>query len=168
MIPGFDPSKFIEKEFSIQRISWNLYDVDLNYLKGTIRVLTIPVSVLEIPTEVPNQQTTNRQYAFLFQTVVGFVNRGMKHQSDPTPFDINKVDENDKVDITNDLVTSDEPFSEFLLAGTPKTILRMKTTLLKAELIKNRFNILGDPIIWVQTNTSYSTTVIKGQGYSIK
>ena len=92
---------------------------------------------------------------------MGFSNLGKKGQSDLrtiTPEEYLKLE---KEDITSFANARDEPLNEFVLGGSPPLLVRTKTVLMKAELMKDRYNAFGDPQILVTHNTSHSVSEYK-------
>ncbi len=66
-----------------------------------------------------------------------------------------------KEDITSFARPRDEPLNEFLVGGSPPLLVRTKTVLMKAEIMKDRYNAFGDPQIFVTHNTSHSVSEYK-------
>lgn len=165
MMPNPDFSKFKNKEFRILNVAWNVYDIDDSKVRGTLRVLGFPVYVLERPPEYrPPGSSDKPMYTLQIQNIVAFINSGKKGSPNNQPLNIQDLSDDEKIDITSSASTAIEPFSEFLVPmGKGKIVLlRLKTSLMKVELIKDRTNYLGDPILIVQTTTSQSTSEYKG------
>lgn len=166
MMPNPDLSKFKNKEFRILNIAWNVYDIDGPEVKGTLRVLGFPIYVLEVPTEYkPPGKSDKPTFALQVQNLVTFINLGEKGIPNNQPLNVQDLSEDEKIDITSNALTGIEPFSEFLVPmGRGKNVLlRLKTSLMKVEVIKDRTNYLGDPILIVQSTTSQSTSEYKEQ-----
>lgn len=164
MMPNPDLSKFKNKEFRILNIAWNVYDIDGPDAKGTLRVLGFPIYVLEVPPEYkPPGSSDKPMYALQVQYLVSFINLGEKGTPNNQPLSVQDLSDDEKIDITSSALTGIEPFSEFLVPmGKGKNVLlRLKTTLMKVEVIKDKTNFLGDPILMVQSTTSQSTSEYK-------
>ncbi len=162
MMPSFDQSKLINREFQILKVSWSLYDIDHEDVKGLLRVVGFPVNILEVPVELLPNVSNQKLFALQIQNLVSFVSKGKKGVSDPNPIIVEQIEEEQKIDITSSIMPVDEPFSEYLIAPMRNTLLRTRTTVTKVELVKGRTNSFGDPLLLIQSNTAHSVSQFKG------
>lgn len=164
-----DPSRFIDLHFTIKKISWSLYEVDdRQNIKGIARLLAIPTNIFEVPREFLPPRMQPPVIALNTQGVVAFSNEGKKGPPSPhlSPEESSKAPQED---LTSYVTTRDEPFNEYIVSrrgGTP-LLVRTKTVLIKLVVLKNRYNIFGDPVIRIEHNTSHSVSEYKeGELYS--
>jgi hypothetical protein len=160
-IGGPDPTKFKDLHFRIKKLDWSIYEIDHAEVKGTLRLLAVPTNIFEIPKELMPQTTTERILGLNTQGIVGFLNEGKKGPSDPQPLNPADLPRIAKQDLTSHTTTREEPFNEYLIGGNPALLVRTKTVMLKVEWLKDRFNVFGDPQLWVNHNTSHSVTEYK-------
>jgi len=157
-----EPSKFTDLNFVIKKIAWSIYEVNHPIVKGTLRLLAVPTNILEIPQQFLPLDAKTPILAMNTQGIVGFINEGKKgpigKPMSPQEFDLAP-----REDITSYVVTRDEPFNEYVAARREKApiLVRTKTILLKAQILKDKYNVFGDPVIWVDHNTSHSVTESK-------
>jgi hypothetical protein len=157
-----EPSQFFDLDFVIKKISWSLYEVESTKIKGTLRLLSIPTNILEIPEDALPPGAKPPVLAVNSQGIVSFINRGKKEASGG-PIPPQEFDSIPKEDITSYLTTSDEPFNEYVAKrlGKVPLLVRTKTVLLKALVLKNKYNVFGDPIIYAEHSTSHSVSEYK-------
>jgi hypothetical protein len=162
MSTPLDPSKFIDLNFVIRKIAWSIYEVNHPKAKGTLRLLGVPTNILEIPEEFLPPDAKPPVLAMNTQGIVGFINEGKKGPIG-TPMSPQEFNLAPREDITSFVTTRDEPFNEYVAARRGKTpiLIRTKTIMLKVQMLKDQTNVFGDPIIWVDHNTSHSATESK-------
>jgi len=91
--------------------------------------------------------------------VVSFTNKGKKEEPSSEILSPDEIKKARRVDITSYAQDSAfEPWNEFVLEGTPPTILRQRTILAKLELLVSHRNYLGDPVLNVNHNTTFSAS----------
>ena len=139
-------------------MNWSIYDIETSTIQGTLRVMAVPINIVEVPRSLLPPGTTGRALGLNTQGVVGFTNRGGKGAIDPRPITPEEAQKNEKQDLTSFLTVRDEPFNEFILAGRPPTLLRTKTVVVKVEVLVGRRNAMGDPALLVNHSTSLSTS----------
>jgi hypothetical protein len=157
-----EPSKFLDLDFVIKKIAWSLYEVGSPKIKGTLRLLSIPTNILEIPENSLPPGAKPPVLAVNTQGIVSFVNRGNKEPSG-RPILPQEFDSVPKEDITSYVTTSDEPFNEYVAARLAKSplLVRTKTILLKVLVLKDKYNVFGDPVIYAEHDTSHSVSEYK-------
>jgi hypothetical protein len=157
-----EPSGFIDLDFVIKKIAWSLYEVESSKVKGTLRLLSIPTNILEIPESSLPQGAKPPALAVNTQGIVSFVNRGKKEPSG-RPISPQEFDMVPKEDITSFVTTSDEPFNEYVAARRGRTplLVRTKTIVLKVLVLKDKYNVFGDPVIYAEHSTSHSVSEYK-------
>jgi len=151
----------IDRPFRILKVEWSIYDIDHPDVKGTIRLVGIPSNIYEVPAKLLPLGTLGPVFTLVTQGIVGFANQGRKGPSDPRPITLAQYRKLPKEDITSYAHVRDEPFNEFLLTGSPQWLVRTKTVLIKAELVRNRYDAFGDPQVLVTHNTSHSVSEYK-------
>jgi hypothetical protein len=151
----------IERSFRVLKIEWSIYDIDHPEVKGTIRVVGIPSKIYEVPRKDLPTGTLGPVLTLVIQGRVGFVNHGTKGASDPRPITPDEYTKLPKEDITNYVQARDEPTNQFLVDGSPQLLVRTKTVMTKAELVKDRYDAFGDPHVLVTHNTSHRVSEYK-------
>lgn len=161
-IVPLEPTKFIDRYFVIKKIDWSVYEVAHPSVKGTLRVLGVPTNILEIPLSMLPPGTASPVVAVNTQGIVAFINEGKK-QTSGKPISPAEFSLAPKEDITSFVTARDEPFNEYVVQrpGQATVLVRTKTVLLKAEVLKDMYSIFGDPMIWVNHNTSHSVSELK-------
>jgi hypothetical protein len=157
-----DPTKFIDLYFVIKKIGWSIYEVDYADVKGSLRLLGIPTNILEIPEEMLPSGSKPPVIALNIQGIVAFTNQGNKGSSE-RPILPEEFDAIPKDDITSYVTPRDEPFNEFVVQriSKPALLVRTRTVLIKAEVFRNKYNPFGDPVVWVNHNTTHSLSEYK-------
>jgi hypothetical protein len=157
-----DPTRFIDLYFVIKKISWSVYEVNHPTVKGTLRLIGLPTNIFEIPAEMLPPGAPLPVISLTAQGIVAFINEGKKQPSGKplSPVEFNVAA---KEDITSYVTPRDEPFNEFVVQrlGKAPILVRTKTVLLKAEVLKDRYNVFGDPMLWINHNTSHSISECK-------
>lgn len=162
-MPGISPDILKDKLFRIKKLEFNTYEVDNPNVKGTLRLVSIPMNILEIPDNlIPPERLTPGlpAYAIAAQTLVGFTNKGKKGQPSTKVWLPDEIKKAKKIDITSFAQDSAfEPWNEFVVQGNPPILVKQRTILTKLEWIMNETNQFGDPFLWANTNTSSSVSV---------
>ncbi len=153
-----DPKKFKYRNFRVESLDWNIYEVDHPEVKGILKVLAFPVYVFEV-TEVAPVQPGTPNLQILYQPLISFYNAGQKVEGDTTPVTPEEY-RSKRVDITDSINATSMPLCSYVLDGEPPLRLRISTTVTKVELIQGKVTQWGDPIIWVTWNANYSVTEI--------
>jgi len=148
----------IDRPFRILKVEWSVYDLDHSEVKGTIRLVGIPSNIYEVPRKDLPAGTLGPVFNLAIHGVVGFTNEGRKGASDSRPMTPDEYRKLAKEDITAHAHARVEPLNEFLVAGSPPFLVRTKTILMKAELVKGRYDAFGDPQIVVTHNTLHSVS----------
>jgi hypothetical protein len=151
----------IERSFRVLKIEWSIYDINHPEVKGTIRVVGVPSKIYEVPRNDLPTGTLGPVLTIVIHGAVGFTNQGRKGTGDPrsiTPEEYLKLP---RKDITNYAQPRDEPLNEFLVDCSPPLLVRTKTILTKAELVKGRYDAFGDPQVFVTHNTSHRVSEYK-------
>jgi hypothetical protein len=151
----------IDRPFRILKIEWSIYDIEHPQVKGTIRLVGIPSKICEVPRKDLPAGALGPVFTLVIQGTVGFANQGRKGVSDPRPITPDEYPKLPKEDITSYAHARDEPLNQFLVEGSPPLLVRTKTVLTKAELVKDRYDAFGDPQVLVTHNTSHSVSEYK-------
>lgn len=143
------------------KVEWSIYDIEHPNVKGTIRLVGIPSNIYEVPRNALPAGTLGPVFSLVIQGIVGFANQGRKGPSDPRTITRQEYPKLPKEDITSYVHARDEPLNEYLVEGNPPLLIRTKTVLMKAELVKDRYDAFGDPQVLVTHNTSHSVSEYK-------
>lgn len=151
----------IDRSFRILKIEWSIYDIQHPNIRGTVRLVGIPTNIYEVPRNLLPAGTLGPVFNLAIQGIVGFSNQGKKGTSDPREITREEYPKLPKEDITSYTHARDEPLNEFLVPGNPAFLVRTKTALIKAELVKDRYDAFGDPQVIVAHNTTHTVTKYK-------
>jgi hypothetical protein len=114
-----------------------------------------------VPGKLPPSGTLGPVFTLAIQGIVGFANVGRKGANDPRRVTADEFPKLPKEDITSYAHARDEPMNELLVAGSRPLLVRTKTVLTKAELVKDRYDAFGDPQIIVTHRTLHSVSEYK-------
>ena len=151
----------IDRPFRILKVEWSIYDIDHPDVKGTIRLVGIPSNIYQVPGNLLPDGALGPVFTLVTQGIVGFANLGKKGPNDSRPITYDEYPKLPKEDITSYAHARDVPLNEFLVEGSPPLLVRTKTVLMKAELVKDRYDAFGDPQVLVTHNTSHSVSEYK-------
>jgi hypothetical protein len=151
----------IDRSFRILKVEWSIYDIEHPNIKGTIRLVGIPSNIYEVPGKLLPGGKLGPVFTLVIQGIVGFANQGKKGPSDPREITADEYPKLPKEDITFYAHAREEPLNEFLVGGNPPLLVRTKTVLMKAEIVKDRYDAFGDPQIIVTHNTSHTVSEYK-------
>jgi hypothetical protein len=154
------PDNTEDLEFRVQKFEYNQYQllIDANDIKGILRVVTVPTRILKF------KETADGKPRFFMYSVnaLSFVNTGEYGEPNPTPLTSEELESNEKLDITDYLDVLIEPYNIYITVNTkPHFAIRAKSTVIKAELLPNRFDYYGNPVFNVQVNTAISYAFYK-------
>jgi hypothetical protein len=162
VIPNFniDVSNLQDKRFKIRKIQYNTYEVHHSHLKGQLRLIVVPTVILQLPKEVAGP-SKNGYPSFIISTqaVVGFASDLQRKLVSPLVND-SDIAQAKKIDITSFIISesSNEPWNEFIIAGSPLLMIRAKTILTRLEWVEGHTDSFGGPILSVNHNTTHSVT----------
>ncbi len=145
--------------FRVDRFDYNQYDIfneNLNLI-GTLRIAVVPFRILKLK--------SSSEIKFFMQSVnvISYMNRGEYSKPDNRPLTMNELNSLPKIDITDLLDPINEPFNIFITMGTEKIYsIRSKSTIVKAELLKGRYDYYGNPMFTVEVNTGISYAYADG------
>jgi hypothetical protein len=157
-----DASKLIDKFFKIKKLQYNIYHIDHPTVKGQLRLVAVPVNVLEVPKDsLPPEAIAAGATPYVLGTaaIVGFSNRGEKKTPTKQPIqdELNKAK---KEDITSFVADSPyEPWNEFILQGNPPMLLKTRTILTKLEWLPEYTDPFGAPVLNANHNTNHTIGV---------
>lgn len=144
-------------------MEFSTYELDNPNVKGQIRVLAVPVIIMEIPERlVPEEAKTPGipTYSIMSQNVIGFVNTGKKGPPSPQVYTPEELKKSKKVDISSYAQDSPfEPWNEFVIEGTPAILIKQRTILAKVELVVDHYNQFGDPILMISPSITNSVSI---------
>jgi len=119
----------------------------------------VPLNIYEVPPEFVPREASGPVLAVNTQGVVSFLNEGKKGQPGQ-PVAPPAYASIPKDDITQFVITRNEPFNEFVVPrkGKPSLLVRTKTVLLKAEHMIDKFGPTGDPQLLINHSTTHSVS----------
>jgi hypothetical protein len=162
MIKGtpLTPDNTEELEFRVQKFDFNEYqimDEELD-VKGILRIASVPYKLLKAKINVGNKP----QFFMQFANVVSFVNKGKYGASNPEPLTSEEMESIEKIEVTDRLDTLIEPYNIYITINTkPYFAIRAKSNLIKAEIIKGRYDVYGNPMFLVEVNPAISYAYAK-------
>ncbi len=159
MFASIDPTQFIDLDFIIRKISWSLYEINHDKVKGTIRVIGMPTNIYEVPDKFLPSEVPRPQVLISVQGVIGFKNEGKKG-TPGAQLTLGQFQSLPKDDLTSFVTPRDEPFNEFIASrkGKPALLVRARTVLMKLDVVRDKFTPTGDPQIWVTHNTNQTVS----------
>lgn len=164
MIAGenIDPTRLIGKRFRIKKLQYNTYEIEHSDIKGQLRLLSIPIKILEVPGDLlPKSVNVSGfpSYVIGYQSLVAFTNQGEKKRPNPMPPTVN-IATAPKKDITSYIIDEQnfEPWNEFILQGNPPVKIKTRTILAKLEWLSEYTDNFGDPSLWANHNTTDSVS----------
>jgi hypothetical protein len=167
MMPSvnIDPKRLIGKRFRIKKLQYNTYEIDHLKVKGQLRLLSIPIKILQVPDDLIPADVNKSEfptYVIGFQSTVAFTNEGEKKelQLQPPNLDLRTTP---KEDITNYIVDQQtfEPWNEFILQGNPPIMIKTRTILSKLQWLCSYTDNFGDPSLWAIHNTTHSASHVQ-------
>jgi hypothetical protein len=160
MIQGnLTPDNTEDLEFRVQKFEYNQYQLLKEAVKGILRVATVPFRILKI------KETADGKPRFIMQSVnvISFVNKGEYGEPNPIPLTSEELKSIEKLDITDYLDVLTEPYNIYITVNRkPYFAIRAKSSVIKAELFRSRFDYYGNPIFNVEVNTAISYAFYKG------
>lgn len=164
MQPNFnlDPSKLKDRLFKIKKLHFNTYEIDHSEIKGQLRLVTLPLNLLEVPADqLPPNANTGGMPVFMVgsQTLAAFSNKGKRHPINvQTADNVNKAK---RIDLTNFVVQeqSYEPWNEFVIQGNPPLIIKLRTIMTRVEWLQGLTNPIGDPALNTNSDTTHSVSI---------
>ena len=151
-----DPSRVLSRDFTIQKIAWNSYEIDHKKVKGKFRLLSMLSDLFEVRPDVPSPDSTSPQFQPIFGNLSRFLNEGEKGERDRTPFTQEEFSRRPREDISSSIKNRDEPVSQYIVPGEPPYLLTTQTKLARLSLVRFRWNSFGDPILVAESNTTHS------------
>jgi hypothetical protein len=152
----YDLARLLTRDFGIQKISWNTYEIDNKKVKGKFRMLSILSDLYEIPSEMLPPESKPPQFQPTFGSMSRFVNEGEKGERDKTPFTQEEFGRRPREDISSSVTNRDEPINQYIILGDPPLLLTTQTKLARISFVRFRWNSFGDPILIAESNTSHT------------
>ena len=151
-----DPSRLVIRDFSIQKIAWNTYEIENKKVKGKFRMLSVLSDLYEIPTDLLPPESKQSQFQPTFGNMSRFLNEGEKGESDRTPLTQEEFDRRPREDISSSVKNRDEPVNQYIIHGDPPLLLTTQTKLARISYVRFRWNSFGDPILVAESNTTHT------------
>lgn len=152
----------IDKRFKIRKLQYNNYEIEHSAVKGQLRLLAIPINILEVPqSALPPGAPREKEGMFMIgtQATVSFTSKSKRQQVRmPTPNDLANAK---KLDITAFIATSHEPWNEFILEGNPAILIRTKSILTKLDWIEGFTDPIGGPCLSANHNTNHGVSSLQ-------
>jgi hypothetical protein len=156
------PDRLKDKLFRIKKLQYNIYEIESTSVVGQLRLVVVPINVLEIPEDMipPQLRTGSPTYGLNTQAIVGFTNLGRKLSPQMVNLSPTQIQTARKIDLTNAIQDNPfEPWNELVVQGDPPVRIKFRTILTKVEWLMDYSNPLGDPFLWAQHNTTHSVSV---------
>ncbi len=156
------PDRLTDRSFRIKRLQYNLYEVENANVTGQLRLITIPVNILEVPEHMLPQGVVRAEPVFAInsQSIVGFTNRGRKLEPSAVIVNQQQIQAARKLDLTPSIQEGQyEPWNEFVVQGDPPVVIKARTILTKLEWLRDYTSPLGDPFLWAQHSTTNSVSI---------
>src|SRR2546426_412412 len=144
------------RDFGIQKIAWNTYEIDNKKVKGKFRMLSVLSDLYEIPAELLPPGSDQSQFQPTFGNISRFLNEGEKGESDKTPLTQEEFNRRPREDITSFVKNRDEPLNEYVVLGDPPLLLTTQMKLARISFVRFRWNSFGDPILVAESNTTHT------------
>jgi hypothetical protein len=145
----------LSRDFRIQRITWNSYEIDHKRVKGKFRLLSVLSDLFEVKTDSPPPEQKLPQFQPVFGNLSRFLNEGERGERDKTPFTQEEFIKRPREDISSSIKNRDEPVNRYIILGEPPVLLTTHTKLARVSLVRFRWNSFGDPIIVAESNTTH-------------
>jgi hypothetical protein len=156
-----DAVRLLSRDFKIQKIAWNSYEIDHKKAKGKFRLLSILSDLFEVRADspaplLPPPEQKLPQFQPVFGNLSRFLNEGEKGERDQTPFTQEEFSRRPREDISSSIKNRDEPINHYTIPGEHPLLLTTQTKLARVSLVRFRWNSFGDPIIVAESNTTHS------------
>jgi hypothetical protein len=161
-MPGIDSTRLPDLRFRIRTLQYNTYEIDHPEVNGQLRLLAIPTNILQVsPEDLARMGAPANTPGNLVgtQAVVCFTssrNRGPLRLGNPE-----EIRTAPRVDLTNFVQDSNEPWNEFALQGDPPIILRTRTILTRVDWIRGFTDSVGGPALSVNHDTTFSVRPVE-------
>ena len=151
-----DPARVLSRDFIIEKIAWNSYEIDYKKVKGKFRLLFILSDLFEVMPDGPSPESALPQFQPIFGNLSRFLNEGEKGERDRAPLTQEEFARRPREDISSWIRSRDEPVSQYIIPGEPSFVLTTQTKLARLSLVRFRWNSFGDPILVAESNTTHS------------
>lgn len=151
------PEDSTDLEFGVEKFDYNLYEINSmkSGVKGILRIAVVPTNIYLLKEKVNNKPQFYMQSANL----ISFVNQGEYGKSDNTAVDFSHIEKYDTFELEEgiDYEPLNEPGNTYFIIGrSPMYRIRVKSTVVKIELIKGHYDFKGNPIFSVEVNPGIS------------
>ena len=151
------PENSTDVEFDVERFNYNLYQINsLKYkVKGILRIAVVPTNIYLL------KEKMNGKPQFVVQSVniSSFVNQGESGPPDGSPIDFAHMEKYESIELEEgkDYEVLNEPGNIYhTINTTPLYRIRVKSTLIKVELLKGHYDPRGNPIFLVEVSPGIS------------
>ncbi|MDA8054183.1 MAG: hypothetical protein M0Z77_00855 [Thermoplasmatales archaeon] len=154
---ALSPGNSADLEFSVEKFDYNLYGINSTKsdVKGILRIAVVPTNIYLLKEKVNNKPQFYMQSANL----ISFVNQGIYGRPDSSLVDFAHIEKYDSFELEEgkDYESLNEPGNTYFIIGTtPMYRIRVKSTVVKIELIKGHYDFRGNPIFSVEVNPGIS------------
>jgi len=158
-MPSFalSPENSTDIEFDVERFNYNLYQINsLKFkVKGILRIAVVPTNIYLL------KEKMNGKPQFIVQSVniSSFVNQGESGPPDGSPIDFAHMEKYESIELEEgkDYEVLNEPGNIYhTINTTPLYRIRVKSTLIKVELLKGHYDPRGNPIFLVEVSPGIS------------
>jgi hypothetical protein len=156
-----EAARLLPRDFKIQKIVWNSYDIDHKKAKGKFRLLSVLSDLYEVRADSPALGERFPQFQPVYGNMSRFLNEGEKGERDETPLTPEEFSRRPREDISSSIKSRDEPENHYVVLGEPSLLFTTQTKLVRISLVRFRWNSFGDPIIVAESNTVHSVTQLE-------
>lgn len=106
----------------------------------------------------------NPRFLMTSINIVSFVNKGKYRKPGKDQLSPEELQSIEKIDITDSIDVLTESYNIYITINKrPHFAIRAKSTIIKAELLKDRYNSYGDPIFNITINTAISYAIANNE-----
>ena len=164
MTNNFHPKDGIDKLFRVQKFQYNRYEIDSPDVKGILRIADMPANIIEVPSHLVAPEQRNPDiptYVLVSQSIVSFSNKNNKKDPSPNIPDTNTLKNAERKEITNYILDPYfEPWNEYIIQGDPPILIKARTIITRLDWYVEYTNMLGDPFLWANYNTSLNASKV--------
>lgn len=151
------PDNSDDLEFRVEKFEYCSYQISNDSLdiRGILRVVVVPFRLVKMKKE----EGEKPQFMMQSVNVISFVNKGRYGTPDPNPINLDEIGSQEKTDITDEFETLSDPYIVLTIINTtPHYRIRIKTSIMKVEVVKGKCDYYGNPmfLVEVQPTISYS------------
>src|SRR5438876_7089324 len=98
-----DAVRLLPRDFEIDKIAWNSYEIDHKKAKGKFRLLSLLSDLYEVRADLPAPEHELPQFQPVFGNLSRFLNEGEKGERNQTPFTQEEFGRRPREDISSSI-----------------------------------------------------------------